>query len=318
MRILQYVLGLLLLIFLSNCSMIEYRNYEELNKHPGNEKYEIAPVLDQNYKIRETLLDSVKNQLIVNTKTTPIKEENTEYRRLKVSLEGEITDEGPIYTLLKDGTLWYTDHYNNWVINGNTTKHKYIDPMTKEQKKDMDKWLPKFKELYNEASYVYLFSSDYFFKVNEKWYVVADTLEESPLNFRKLFPPKENQDVRMIELEDRTPDFSRGPTQRDTTLWTYHGYEEADSEEGVGLNPINFSAGWHYLQLKMPGSEPLKIARYGSMGVNMHTYIIPDSLGGREDVVYIVQEPSDLYPGREHGGMYVVRPRELGEESSQK
>ena len=294
--------------------MVKYRNYEQLHEHPGNNKYVVKKVYTEEYEIREVLLDKKKSDLFIYAKTNPIKKEERIYTRRKVSLTGIRRDEGPTYRILKDGTMWRSTFYCNWIINGDTSKHSYIRPLTKKEEKDPDKWIEVFRDLYSKASSVYIYEGlgEYYFKVEKEWYKLGYN-EEADNAFNERFPAKFDN-VRMIELEDRTPDFSRGPTQRDTSLWTYHGYEEADSESGSGLNPINFSAGWHYLQLKMPGSEPLKIARYGSMGVNMHTYIIPDSLGGREGVVFIVQEPSELYPGREHGGMYVVRPRELGEE----
>lgn len=314
MKTYKFIIIYFFSIQLISCSMIEYRNYKEFHEHEGNGKYEVTTILPKEYKIGDIELDKVKAELVMYAKKNPVKKEERESKRLKLSLIGKVIDEGITDAApLKDGTLKGFDFYSNWIINGDTTRYRFKDPLTNEQKKNFDNWVVKFKELYNNASYVHIDISDYFLKVDNKWYIISDTLEERPFNFRKLFPPKEDQDIRMIELKDHTPDFSRKAFQRDTSLWTYHGYEEADREEGIGLNPINFSAGWHYLQLKMPDSEPLKIKRYGSMGANLHTYIIPKEYGGREDVVFIVQEPSSLYPNREHGGMYVVRPREMGE-----
>ena len=50
------------------------------------------------------------------------------------------------------------------------------------------------------------------------------------------------------------------------------------------------------------------------MGMNMQFYKIPVTQGGRNDVVFIVQEPNEMYPNSEFGGMYVVRPRNLDQE----
>ncbi len=44
---------------------------------------------------------------------------------------------------------------------------------------------------------------------------------------------------------------------------------------------------------------------------NMQFYKMPVTHGGRNDVVFIVQEPNEMYPNKEFGGMYVVRPRNL-------
>ena len=289
--------------------MVKYHDYEELHKHEGTTKYEVEKIFSEEYAVEEVLLDKKKSQLVVYGETNPIKEEERKWNSLKISVTGKIIEDGPSHKILKDGTLKGYDFYSNWIINGDTTKHEYLHPFSN---KDYDpkEWLHAFKEEYDRALASYYFNGTYYLKIDSKWNAIDKNFEVENFNFDKHFPDK-YANVRMIELDDRTPDFSRSEAQRDTTLWTYHGYEEADSEEGVGLNPINFSAGWHYLQLKMPGAEPLKIKRYGSMGVNMHTYVIPDSLGGREDVVFIVQEPSDLYPDREYGGMYVVRPRKV-------
>ena len=57
------------------------------------------------------------------------------------------------------------DFYSNWIISGDTTKHKYIDPFTMDEindtyefeaiEKDPEKWLAKFNELYITADYIY-------------------------------------------------------------------------------------------------------------------------------------------------------------------
>ncbi|SHG57279.1 hypothetical protein SAMN05443144_13515 [Fodinibius roseus] len=290
--------------------MMEYHNYEELHTHPGSDNYEILTVLPTEYEIVQASLNKEEGQLIVGGKTNPIKEKERETKRLKISVIGTIMDEGITNAgTLRDGTLKGFDFYSNWIINGDTTKYRYLKPFS-DKSYEPKEWLNTFKGKYDEASSSYYFNGRFYLKINEQWNEIDKNFDIENFNFDKHFPDKYDT-VRMIELEDHTPDFSRKAFQRDTSLWTYHGYEEADREEGGGLDPITFSAGWHYLQLKMPAGEPLKIKRYGSMGVNLHTYIIPDSLGGREDVIFIVQEPSSLYPDREYGGMYVVRPREL-------
>ena len=59
--------------------------------------------------------------------------------------------------------------------------------------------------------------------------------------------------------------------------------------------------------------DTIKIKRHGSMGTAMQFYKMPVTQGGRNDVVFIVQEPNDMYPDREFGGMYAVRPRDPGQ-----
>ncbi|MCV6628224.1 MAG: hypothetical protein OIF50_00025, partial [Flavobacteriaceae bacterium] len=71
------------------------------------------------------------------------------------------------------------------------------------------------------------------------------------------------------------------------------------------------SAGYYFFNLHMPGGDTIKIKRFGSMGWNMKLYQIPPQYGGRNDVVFLVQTPElDLFPNKEWGGMYVVRPRD--------
>lgn len=306
-------------LILTNCNMNgqsnNYGEYKELHEHPGTENYEVVSILDPEYLIRQTSLDRDQQQLIVNTKTSPIKEEETEYKRLKVSATGRLIDEGPIYTLLKDGTLWYTDHYNNWIINGDTTKYKFKDPLAAEEKKDFDRWFEKFKELYTRASYVYIDISDYYLKVDKEWYIIADTLEERPPNLRKLFPPKEDQQIRMVELEDLSPAYYAPPEERDHSLIREIDYESVYSEEiNRGWDSHTYSAGWWYLQIYMPGGDTLRIKRYSDIrNPRMKLYKIPERYGGREDVLFMVLEPKDAH-FEQVGGMYVVRPRKLGRE----
>ena len=108
-------------------------------------------------------------------------------------------------------------------------------------------------------------------------------------------------------------DLRSGQMEKDTTLVKLVGYKETDSEDGGWFNPISFSAGYYYIDLYMPLGDTIKIKRHGSMGTAMEFYKMPVTRGGRNDVVFIVQEPNDMYPDREFGGMYAVRPRDPGQ-----
>ena len=116
----------------------------------------------------------------------------------------------------------------------------------------------------------------------------------------------------MIAFEDITPDFLTDPAKRDTSLIKVLGYGQEYFEEGQGGNPINGSAGHYYMQLNMQ-KDTLRFKRFGTMGPQITVYKIPEELGGHEDVVFIVQTRNEMFPNREYGGMYVVRPRELGD-----
>ncbi len=130
------------------------------------------------------------------------------------------------------------------------------------------------------------------------------------MDLEKIYPEKENQDVRLMELRD----LRSGKMEKDTTLVNLVAYEETDSEDGGFFNPISYSAGNYYIELYMPLGDTIKIKRHGSMGTNMQFYKMPVTHGGRNDVVFIVQEPNEMYPNKEFGGMYVVRPRSIKQE----
>ena len=290
----------------------DYSEFYELDKHKGSELYEVAEIFDKNYIIRELRIDSEKEQLIASCKTIEIQDKKTIYTRVKISIHGKIKDKGPIYTSLKDGTLWYSKCYNNWIINGDTTKHNYIDPLSAEEKNDVDKWLVKFKELYTTATFVHLYMSDYYFKIEKKWYFVKAYKMGKALNIniKKQFPPKEDQDVRMVELENLRPRYYIPPNERDTSLVKEVGYKSTYYEKiDNGLVSRGYSAGWWYLEIYMPGGDTLKIKRYASYSKpEFNLYKIPKEHGGRDDVLFIIQEPHPIHL-EQAGGMYVIRPR---------
>jgi len=293
--------------------MIKYSDFEELHKHKGTDNYKILAIIPKQNEADSFQLDTVSNNIFINSYFEPKskEKEGISYNTLKFDLFGNQKELFKAHSILKDGTMWNSDYFINWVINGDTTKHKYIDSLGDVDKKDPEKWLAKFKELYIKASYVYEFSWEYFFKIDNVWYMLPYNLDVINDNFvNNQFPAKEDQDVRMSKLVDITPDFYGKTNLQDDTFMKKVGYEVEDHERGKGLNPINFSAGYHYIELYMPLGDVIKIKRFGSMGVNIQTYKIPVSYGGRNDVVFIIQEPEEMYPNREFGGMYVIRPRD--------
>ena len=303
---------------------IEFKQFQELHKYTSSENYEVTTIFNMDFEIPELFLDTITNNLNIYGKTNPRIKEDAVHHRRKVDLLGNILDEGPVYSILKDGTLWYIDEYNNWAINGDTTKYKYIDPFSnkeidnpyefKAKKKDPEKWLLKFKELYDKAQYVYIDMSNYYFKINEKWYFVSAYKmgEANNIQIKQQYPPKEVQDVRMLELPDMAPEFYRiGHPRRDTSLIKMVGYESTYFEKvDQGLNQYGFSAGWWYLEIPMPLGDTLRIKRYSNYeDPELLIYKVPSEYGGREDVLFIVQKPEELFP-EQVGGMYAIRPRE--------
>ena len=280
---------------------MEFKHFKELHKHDGTVNYEVKTLFPKEFEILETSFNKETRQLIVPGQTNPVKKEDKKGERLKITHLGKIQDSGSEPGgILKDGTLKKYNTYYSWIVDGDKTKYSFKKPLSESEHKNADKWLKTFKELYDKASYVYEESWDYFFKIENEWFHIEYNLDVVNEDFVKnQYPPK--------------IDFYIKKEKRDTSFMKSVGYEEFDSEEGEGINPINYSAGYHYIELYMPKGDTIKFKRFGSMGVNIETYKVPKEYGGRDDVIFIVQEPNELYPNNEFGGMYVIRPRELSE-----
>lgn len=312
MRIYQHIFGFLLLTLLTNCSMKEYGDYKELHKHNGNEKYEIVTLVKLNEEVKQVIFDSTANNLIVQAFHDPVKSEDYYSYTLKINHFGSEHGRSGTNRILKDGTDWYKNTYSKWIINGDTTKKRYEYPINKNEAEDKETWFENFKHLYENSSYVYIFQSEYYFNVDSQWHKLWYNEMALENNFQQLFPPKEEQKVRMVELEDRSPAYYVPPEERDSSLIREIDYEPVHSEEvNQGWNSRTYSAGWWYLQVFMPGGDTLRIKRYSDIrNPRMKLYKIPEQYGGRDDVLFIVQEPKDAHM-EQVGGMYVVRPREL-------
>lgn len=309
---------LLLALFLNliSCTMkSEFKDYRQLDQHEGTSNYNIEILFGRDFKVFQPLLNIEKGELNVYGRTNPIDEKDKTSQRLKISQSGDILDKGPTAAgPLKDGTMIGYNFYCDWIINGDGKDYEFIRPITSEDRVSLDSWFKKFQKLYSLATDVYISPSlyDYYMKIDKEWVEVKRDVKGIPLDLEEQYPAKYSN-VRMMELRDLCPDFFKARAERDTTFVDIFGYEETDSEKGSGLNPISYSAGDYYLNLYMPLGDTIKIKRHGSMGVNMQFYKIPVTQGGRNDVVFIVQEPNELYPDREFGGMYVVRPRDLNQ-----
>ncbi|MDX1272753.1 hypothetical protein, partial [Bizionia paragorgiae] len=214
--------------------------------------------------------------------------------------------------------LYGYDSYSNWLINDNKTEYKYIDPFTNNEINnpykynfeaiENEKWFNTFKRLYDNADFVYLKGYDYYFKIDGKWYLIPTfkKAEELGLDIRSQYPEKINpEELRMQPLQESMETLMK------QNIIKVIDYVQMDSEQGIGLNPINFSSGYYMLELYLPQADTLKFRRYGAMGVSseLFVYQIPEALGGSKEVFFIEQEPNSLYPDQSFAGFYAIRPK---------
>ncbi|MDO6811218.1 hypothetical protein Q4603_21555 [Zobellia galactanivorans] len=303
---------------------IDFSIYQELHAHKGSENYEVVKLCDKKFDIRgAVLVDKLnKNIIFYGYKEQKLERKNLHILKKITGLGDEIGKIGNSYPLMKDGTINAGDYYCNWVINGDTSKYKYLDPFTnkeiddpyefKAKETDPVKWLKKFNQFYHKAQYVHIYMSMYHFKIENKWYWMEANLEGLPDNFKQQYPPKEDQDVRMVELENLAPVwYHKGFKDRDTSLIKMVDYESTYFEKvDQGLNQYGFSAGWWYLEIPMPLGDTIRIKRYSNYeDPELLIYKVPGEYGGREDVLFIVQKPEELFP-EQVGGMYAIRPRD--------
>ncbi|MCF6349155.1 MAG: hypothetical protein L3J20_12800 [Flavobacteriaceae bacterium] len=131
------------------------------------------------------------------------------------------------------------------------------------------------------------------------------------IEIEKHYPAKEDQDIRMVELLDMSPKYFIPPNERDTQLIREMEYESTEyEEENWGLIDVGYSAGWWYLEVYMPFGDVIKIKRFASFrNPDLQLYKIPDAYNGRQDVLFIVQEPNPIH-SFQRAGMYVIRPKD--------
>ncbi len=289
---------------------LDKTKFQELYLHSGSENYEVVELLSKNYQTEYLYLDSEVEQLIIKGYDEPINKKDYMSFALKLDILGSQLDSSNTNRILNNGVDWYREDYSNWPINGNINRHHYLEPLKESEKKDPEKWFEKFKELYSKASYVYIFMSRYYFMVADEWFMMINSAKIVDSKFKEQYPPKENQEVRMLELQDLSPKFHLPPEERETRLMKEMEYESAYFEEvNEGLNQYNYSAGWWYLEIYMP-FDTIRIKRYSNYKrPELQLYKIPAAYGGRNDVLFIIQKPEKLFP-EQVGGMYVIRPRD--------
>ncbi|SDE50221.1 hypothetical protein SAMN05421636_105300 [Pricia antarctica] len=318
-----------IVLVLTNCKMkpekpnVAHSLFQETHKHAGSENYEIVEIFDKKFEVKKIELDTHSKQAVIYGKTNPTDKEKFISNRVKTSILGDITGEGITNAEIeKDGSMHGFDFYSNWIIDGDTIKHRYIDPFSNEEindpyafKADEEnpaKWLAKFKEVYDKASYVYESSWNYFLKIDKEWYFIKYNLDLVNDAFVKNYPPKQEQPPRMLELENLAPIwYHKSSKERDTSLIKMIDYKSTFyTEEKFGLVKRGYSAGWWYLEVYMPLGDTLRIKRYSDFeDPDLKLYQIPAAYGGRNDVLFIVQKPEKLFP-EQVGGMYVIRPRD--------
>jgi len=302
---------------------IDYSQFKELHKHQGSKNYEVVEIFDTKFEIRgKVLIDTQNKNILVNAFKVQKLEDLDIYQNKRITnLGNEIDVLDNSYRTLKDGTIWGSSFYINFNINGDSTRQKYLDPFSnqeiedpyefKTKEQDPEKWMQKFKELYTKAQYIYLGSGFHYFKIEKKWYLMDDNLVGLPDDLKQQYPAKEDQDVRMVALEDMSPTYYVPPNERDTQLIREMDYVETlYKKENWGLIDVGYSAGWWYLEIYMPLGDTLKIKRYASFeSPDIQLYKIPDAYGGRQDVLFIVQELKDMHMAQV-GGMYAIRPKD--------
>ena len=134
----------------------DYSDFLALHKHQGTENYEVAKLIPKEHTIDLFLLDRGDKNLIVNATWEKINKDFV-FNLWKIDSLGINVEKIPQSgRVLKEGTFWRSEWYFNWIINGDTTKHEYIYPLSEDERKDPEKWIEKFQELYTKASYIYI------------------------------------------------------------------------------------------------------------------------------------------------------------------
>jgi len=145
------------------------KEFQELNKHKGTENYEVVELCDKKSEIETPILfDKQNKNIIVKAyKKQPLGKRGLYHTKRITNLGESIEVLDNSYRILKDGTIWGGDFYINWIINGNSTKQRNIDPFSNKEikntykyeinEKDPQKWLLKFKELYAKSQYIYIY-----------------------------------------------------------------------------------------------------------------------------------------------------------------
>lgn len=329
----KYHYIILLIIAFTNCKntitqKMDKKDYLELDKCIGTDTYEVLCLLSNNYGIHEFennlgrsyfFIDTKQNRLILDC-TEHLKDKN-KYNVATLTNYGKYLKNytNNSFKLLSDGTLWKRYYYSKALINGDETKHLYVDPFSNKEIDDiynvtvnekLEDWYQKFKELYQKATIVKNNLSRYYLKVDDIWYFIDgfDRGEELKIDIKKEYPEKSTI-KRMLPLQKEIIKFYLPPEERTNKILEEIDYESAYYEEkDNGLITSNYSAGWWYLHINMP-NDTIKIKRYASYkNPKMTLFKIPKEYGGSNEVLFIVLESSSMHK-EQKAGLYVVRSK---------
>ena len=295
--------------------------YQYLHENLGSKDYEVVEIIPRTQEVKKFRIDTIAKTIIVSG--VAFEEWKKERSYLKLDFEGNIIghpDGGGF--LLKDGTIIDEDKgYCKSIINNDLTWHPFIqlpfefdtryytEAYKKYVSQDYDNWLKIFKEYYNKAEYVYLKWSGYYFKYRNQWYWMLDDIvpREKRKEFHTQYPARETAS-RFIEPYKADPFYP--VKQEDNYAVSIKEFEVDVDKKGNFLNPIHYTAGSFYYNLRVSDKDTIFVKRYAAYTPRTRFINIPTSIGGKgREVIFIEQRPNKLYPNQSFGGLYVIRPR---------
>ena len=305
----------------SNNMNAAIEKYQYLHENLGSKDYEVVEIIPRTQEVKKFRIDTIAKTIIVSG--VAFEEWRKERSYLKLDFEGNIIghpDGGGF--LLKDGTIIDEDKgYCKSIINNDLTWHPFIqlpfefdtryytEAYKKYVSQDYDNWLKIFKEYYNKAEYVYLKWSGYYFKYRNQWYWMLDDIvpREKRKEFHTQYPARETAS-RFIEPYKADPFYP--VKQEDNYAVSIKEFEVDVDKKGNFLNPIHYTAGSFYYNLRVSDKDTIFVKRYAAYTPRTRFINIPTSIGGKgREVIFIEQRPNKLYPNQSFGGLYVIRPR---------
>ena len=305
----------------SNNMNAAIEKYKYLHENLGSKDYEVVEIIPRTQEVKKFRIDTIAKTIIVSA--VAFEEWRKERSYLKLDFEGNIIghpDGGGF--LLKDGTIIDEDKgYCKSIINDDMTWYPliqlpfefdtryYTEAYKKYVSQDYDNWLKIFKEYYDKAEYVYLKWSGYYFKYRNQWYWMLDDIvpREKRKEFHTQYPARETAS-RFIEPYKADPFYPI--KQEDRYAVSIKEFEVDVDKKGNFLNPIHYTAGSFYYNLRVSDKDTIFVKRYAAYTPRTRFINIPISIGGRgREVIFIEQRPNKLYPNQSFGGLYVIRPR---------
>ena len=295
--------------------------YKYLHENLGSKDYEVVEIIPRTQEVKKFRIDTIAKTIIVSA--VAFEEWRKERSYLKLDFEGNIIGHpnGGGF-LLKDGTIIDEDKgYCKSIINDDLTWHPFIqlpfefdtryytEAYKKYVSQDYDNWLKIFREYYDKAEYVYLKWSGYYFKYRNQWYWMLDDIvpREKRKEFHTQYPARETAS-RFIEPYKADPFYPI--KQEDRYAVSIKEFEVDVDKKGNFLNPIHYTAGSFYYNLRVSDKDTIFVKRYAAYTPRTRFINIPISIGGRgREVIFIEQRPNKLYPNQSFGGLYVIRPR---------